>query len=755
MDVNDDIIGLLNDIGVGKVKDEIFIDGSGEPTDLFLQALKSEFPRSKPARATKGGIHEEKSEEFEETSSHSRQKQPVTSVTQTIKSKSEGTIRSRSLMKVPKPSRNGPSTSTGKRKKHTTSRTRSPTREEIRGSVDAGKLVVNRKPAIEVRNSRAAEKRINYGAKHADEAQKLSVERSTGKGIAFTARQDTSKDKVPPSSPKRTKSSQEAASALLMKTRSLRHDGEEDPLEYYPGGEDASEVDAKLKTQQLRIAGQVQTIKALEAQLGETMETLAERTRQLAHADSRVKAMHKELQRETRRASERVQENTKILESRRGDLLEKFKAQNDLLVSQLSEEQAKGRRANDRVRVLREFGDKLKDKVAGLETREEELTKSLADANKSLQRLRHDNRQLSQEAASQRGINAEREEELGRQRARADSAEYSVRNLQMDNERMAEEIRMQRRDLFSSQEQVKQARLEMEIHRQKSATRHTEDVINAMRSRGGRATDMMEHRSNHYRHTHEGHGLDEKEGEPTLPAPPTEEPRRQAHSKPPSSTPAQSRSPQRRAAAGRVVKPHYTLPSRPQGHVQGQSQPLGSRTSLTAMSRRARASPGEKPFLEEDYDREEEEERRGSLLPHSKVSMPPPAPTDPVRASWGNASQTSQSTATELEEILGLETDEDDDEGEEAREPLSAMGEHHSLEEDLAHTNLRHVSESIQARARGQAKKAEDSLRSSIESMGSELAQQDLNDLSHFSQGSSVEVLQDRMNKLMKLQERY
>ena len=121
-----------------------------------------------------------------------------------------------------------------------------------------------------------------------------------------------------------------------------------------------------------------------------------------------------------------------------------------------------------------------------METRQEELTKSLADANKSLVRLRHDNRQLSQEAASQRKVNVEREEELSRQRARADSAEYSVRNLQMDHERMSEEIRVQRKDLFSSQEQVKQARLEMEIYRQKNATRHTENAINAMRSRGGR-----------------------------------------------------------------------------------------------------------------------------------------------------------------------------------------------------------------------------------------------------------------------------
>ena len=57
MDANDDVIGLLNDIGAGKVKDEIFMDRNGEPTDLFLEALKSEFPRSGPASATNPGIH--------------------------------------------------------------------------------------------------------------------------------------------------------------------------------------------------------------------------------------------------------------------------------------------------------------------------------------------------------------------------------------------------------------------------------------------------------------------------------------------------------------------------------------------------------------------------------------------------------------------------------------------------------------------------------------------------------------------------
>ena len=111
-------------------------------------------------------------------------------------------------------------------------------------------------------------------------------------------------------------------------------------------------------------------------------------------------------------------------------------------------------------------------------------------------------------------------------------------------------------------------------------------------------------------------------------------------------------------------------------------------------------------------EEEEEEEGRGGLLPHSKISMPPTPPTHQVRASW-----TSNSTATELEDILGLESDEDDGEGGPIKESLSVMDEHDSLERDLARTNLRHISESIQARARSQAKKAEDSLRSSLESM--------------------------------------
>ena len=161
MDPNDNIIELLNDIGVGKVKDEVFVDGDGEPTDLFLQALKSEFPRSQSGRTSSAGIHEEKSIDFEEISNYSRPKRPVTSALVTSKPKTTTTTRSRVMMKGLKPSKSGPST--GKRRKNATSRTRSPTREQIRESVETDKLVVNRKPSIEVRNSRAAEKRISYG----------------------------------------------------------------------------------------------------------------------------------------------------------------------------------------------------------------------------------------------------------------------------------------------------------------------------------------------------------------------------------------------------------------------------------------------------------------------------------------------------------------------------------------------------------------------------------------------------------------
>ena len=74
-------------------------------------------------------------------------------------------------------------------------------------------------------------------------------------------------------------------------------------------------------------------------------------------------------------------------------------------MSQLSEEQTK-EAANDRCGCSGSSGTSS-DKVAGMETRQEELI-SRWHANKSLVRLRHDNRQLSQEAASQRKVNAER-----------------------------------------------------------------------------------------------------------------------------------------------------------------------------------------------------------------------------------------------------------------------------------------------------------------------------------------------------------
>ena len=112
------------------------------------------------------------------------------------KEKDDRTTHSKSVMKGPKLSKNCSGPSSGKRRKNSTSKTQSPTREQIRESIDVVKLVVNRKPAIEVRNSRAAEERIRFGTKHANEAQKLSMERSTGKSVAFTVRQSTSKDKV-------------------------------------------------------------------------------------------------------------------------------------------------------------------------------------------------------------------------------------------------------------------------------------------------------------------------------------------------------------------------------------------------------------------------------------------------------------------------------------------------------------------------------------------------------------------------------
>ena len=108
--------------------------------------------------------------------------------------------------------------------------------------------------------------------------------------------------------------------------------------------------------------------------------------------------------------------------------------------------------------------------------------------------------------------------------------------------------------------------------------------------------------------------------------------------------------------------------------------------------------------------------------------------------------RTSGGSLRDLDDILGIESDEEDD-----GEGVSLLDDT-SLQRKLAQSNLRHTSENIQSNARASAKAAEDSLRSSLESLGSDLGDQDLSRLSH---NSSIDILQDRMNKLKKLQERY
>lgn len=754
--MDDGVIALLNDLGTSGV-DDVFLDAEGEPTDMFLQALKSEFPRAGAhagggsvsssrgtARATEGDVLRHMNMSVaEDTLYRSRRTSSAASTTSAAPtdrvsmskprmSSAEpkvGNVRgsSRSVSAASKgkssaTSRKGRTSSSvsGGNKKKKAAKARSPSRGPM-ASVEPERLVVNRRPAIEVRESKSARVRINAGVRHATEAHRDSIERSTGRGLAFTARQGAAKDHVKDRSlsPKRTRNTQEAAAALLMKTRSIRSkDGENDSLRVSEDELNA-EIEAaaaeKYRSQQLRIAGQVQTIRALESQLAETLELLEERNRQVQHADARVKSMQKELQRETRRASERVQENAKILESRRGDLLEKFKAQNDLLQSQLVEEQTKNRRASDRVRVLREFGDKCKEKISSLEGRHEELNKHLADSNKSMQRYRHEGKDLASEVASLRKVAAEREEEIGRQRARAESAEYSLRNLELDNDRMADEMRMQRKDVFAYQEQLKQCKLEMEIYKQKNATRQTEDVINSIRNRD-RSLDLHEHRSNHYQHTHKQAASDE-EGVHQQKTSDKSPPRMKVDKEYADESVNASVDQSRGGPGQRIVKPHYTLPKRSTTEVP----PLGSRTSATAMSRRVSSS------------------REGIEEPTRVERVMPPAPPPEVMRS-------TEGSVRSLDDILGIESDEDEDgEG-------TSLLDDASLQRKLAGSNLRQISESIQSNAKAAAKAAEDSLRSSLESLGSDLGDQDM---SRLSQNSNIDILQDRMNKLKKLQEKY
>ena len=728
--MDSDIIELLNDIGHGRLQDDVFIDDDGEPTDHFLQTLKT----GKRSEQTRSRISARETHSASGTRSLHGDKTNSVSKSRSLgggKSVASASSKSRST--------------TRKTESYSASGVvRKKSGKSVGGAISADSLVVNKKPYIGVRTSRATELRIKKGIDHAASAEKQSIQASTGSSIAFTAHQRAREklfDKHAQNLERIRKSSGVSVASGTTTTRSgksgksVRYpqqqlEIEELELAEMEEAEIAADIamETRMKTLQLRLSGQQQTIKRLEEQLQRTTKKLDDKNRQVSHADMRVKAMQHELAREQKKASLRVQENARIVDERRGDLLEKFKAQNDLLHAQIDEEQMKRRKTDDRVRVLKEFGEKAKIRIKELESQLQETSSSEEGAKTHLLRFRQDNKTLHGEINALKRALTEQEEESVRHKNRAEKAEFTVRNLEVDSERMKEEIRILRKDLYSYTEQRKQQQMEMEILKQKHAKMLTEERIAAMR-KGSTASNESQ---TYKRGDDDVHKFQESTLNLSL-----NENNRENET---ATDVRQSTDSIDASATVRVVKPQYNLPHRGKS---GEPSFTKSGSHKTAMGRRnarldtSTMSNTSRSYLEEDDDDndddddDEEDIDEDEPLAHR---MPPPVPY----ASSSNVRSSTNSLEKALvTENMGLEDEDEVADGEDAL----------SEDADAGRLELKAIAEGMQAKARAAAKAAEDSLRSSLESQSSDLKESRL--------GNIQSLMADRFKKLEALQKRY
>lgn len=216
-------------------------------------------------------------------------------------------------------------------------------------------------------------------------------------------------------------------------------------------------------------------------------------------------------------------ESERVLEARRGDLAEEGKARIQLLEAQvrrrpayvrvcvrailscmcanqtshpypraqLNEEQARRRRSEDRVRVLKEYGERTKARGAELEAALAAAEAAHGEAKGLLARARTEGRELGRELGDARAAQAAQEEEVARQRARAENAEYLQRNLRLDGDRLREEAGQQRRDLQAAQEQQQRTHAELELLRQRYASRTAEQHMRDLSSSSSAAPSSL------------------------------------------------------------------------------------------------------------------------------------------------------------------------------------------------------------------------------------------------------------------------
>ena len=153
-------------------------------------------------------------------------------------------------------------------------------------------------------------------------------------------------------------------------------------------GHDELAAETRSRTLRLRLQGQQNAIRALEAQLAEALEHLESRNAQLAVASRQLAVLQPAAVELRRKAQAANADQQKSVALRRDELLERYRSQIDLLQARLAEEKTQRGKDAERFKAMRDYGERAKVRCKEFEDKVGELTAALAEIHGKLQKYR-------------------------------------------------------------------------------------------------------------------------------------------------------------------------------------------------------------------------------------------------------------------------------------------------------------------------------------------------------------------------------
>jgi DNA repair exonuclease SbcCD ATPase subunit len=235
------------------------------------------------------------------------------------------------------------------------------------------------------------------------------------------------------------------------------------------------QAEEKNDTLKLRLQGQLNSIRVLETQLAEAQHSIAVRDLELANTLRRVTQLEsREREREKPERREGGEGGGGRRGAQRDESSKTYQVQTELIALQarFNDERSRRSRTEERLRIIKEYCDKQKTRLAEVEEKNEELEGVLKALHEKLQKKKIEVKSSSRDISHARVKVVEKDSELQTCKNQLLRAERSAKDLRRDNDRLKEELRLLRREASVSEDKSRRSALEIEVLRERqSATK--------------------------------------------------------------------------------------------------------------------------------------------------------------------------------------------------------------------------------------------------------------------------------------------